>query len=189
MRVHSIPIPAGEPRIDPILRDEKLLLANQAKLDAVVPAEVTALDRSTGALDAGDASAYKRQKAAVARYLKDEAGLLISAIKLRTQVVDAFKAAKIKLTISHKGMLAIAAYIKRHGLARSVGSGLKKAGLSLKNAGLNASDTMLIVSELSAKGSVFDLAGGFGGYAAQNAADARLARRCKSSAAAVSALS
>ncbi len=175
IRPPSIPVPAKYPLLDPALRDANLVLANAGQLRAVIGAEVTALDRSSGALRAKNRAAYERQKVAIATYLGDESQLLMKGIALRQQLAAAFSALNIDVSVSHQTMLAVAKFIRRRGLQKSTGPNLNADGLSLKSAGLSPSQTGLVVRKLSARGSSFDLASMFRDDPAADAADLRLA--------------
>jgi hypothetical protein len=161
-------------RFRPLLGLERQELVNEARLAAVVQAAVRALDRSSGALTAGDRAAYEKQKAAVARYLDEEAALFKASVGFSFRVEAAFRALKIRLHISHAGMLRLARYVRHHGL-RGIRRGLARWGISLASVGLAGVSRWQVAAEFSAPRSRFDLSALFRPPAQQDVADLRAA--------------
>jgi hypothetical protein len=156
-----------------LLQNRELVV--DAGLARVGRAEVRALERSSVALSARDHAAYEEQKAAVAKYLGEEATLLTEGVALRHEVLAAFRALKIGLHISHLGMVRLARSIAAHGL-RGIRRGLERWGVTPARVGLGGVSSSQLVSQFSAAGNDFDLSRLFWDSAGQDAADQHLAR-------------
>ena len=166
---------------------EHTQLADETRLARASQAEVTAVRHSATAAKAGDRVAYRRDRTAVIRSLRQEARLLEQLATMRHRAAATFAALGIGLRATHRGMVKLAAYLSIHGLL-SARRGLRRLGVTPTSVGLAGLSRSQLASQFRARASGFALSRLFAGVGRQAAADLRLARLLRADAGAVIAL-
>jgi hypothetical protein len=174
-------------RLRRLVAIERTQSADETHLGRASQADVTAVRRSSSAAKAGDRVAYRRDRTAVIRSLRQEARLLEQLATIRHRAAATFAALGIGLRATHRGMVKLAAYVSVHGLL-SARRGLRRLGVRPTSIGLAGLKRSQLADQFRAQGSRFALSRLFAGSGRQAAADLRLARLLRADAGAVIAL-